>query len=1111
MKKKLIAAALAVLMTGSSMAVTASANTTGLPGYGSMYSSAYLQFQSYAQNATATATDTNGVMWALTSLYGMTTWIGIQMPTGLTGTVGTELISFSNYTSVVGKEIPTNAFGTKKNSDGTTTQVTYYRGANGWSENQYDLGTGTTASTATVTDGNSVTWTYSTYYGWRFIYNGTPYSASYYQNYTGKTLPTYGSTAYGYYGSDYYNAKTFYFNGTGWTEASTGTGVTGASVMVQDSNYVTWNYTSANGWTITYNGMTYSYTYYQSLTGKSLPTTGTTAIGRYSTDSTSTIRYFAFTGSGWTETTGSTGGLGGTGTTTGNYYINDDNGVRWELQNGTWYFRSTSGTYLPASLYLTYNSDLPGSAYAYTSTGTRVGLYTFNGTTWAPYSSSTGTGTTNSGWGSLNNPNIASSITDTNGYLWTKTNGKWYSSYSSNYTTDNPAKYIDNQGRVWVIYAGTSQWSKTSETASGSGTGSTTTTTNPNNLTTLVDTNGYTWTMYNYTWTSAYSSYYNTYTRPTYIDATGTIWTLNNNVWSVSTSTGTGTGTTTTITNPNSVTTVTDTKGYVWTKSGSTWSSSYSTYYASTGATPTFNGADGSVWYLINGTWQKLSGTGGGTVTDPGTTTPGTGTQVGEGYTQYVFNGKTYTIPTYTKILDPTSTLTNLPSGYTWWYNEGSYELIKVITSATGTTYETYPVPTVYELPSGYYYYATGDLENPWAISGYSYYNTYETSDITSIEITDYPVRTQEKGTTYQLKVEKELENADTGLNSILIYYSSDPSVATVDQNGLITFVGEGRCDIVVRAFLGTAETMVDVYGKVTEPVKPVEDVNPNTKTTVYDSKNYGWRLRDGVWTAVESATTYYEENELNPIHISAAGTTWYLDSDTQTWTKTKPANPFKLPTKKASDVFTDINENAWYADAVQFMYEWKTEADTPIMGGTSLTEWGPNGQLNRAQFVVMMARMAGVDLSKYTTEDFDDIDLNDASQAWYASAVAWASQNKIVNGKGEITVTDANGNKVVQNVFKPGDPITRAEACVILMRYAKEVKGDNIPTSYASIRFSDKNQVAVWAQEAVSVCDRLGFIDEHLLSGNKFNPNDAITRAEVASLIAAYAEYFGK
>ena len=122
----------------------------------------------------------------------------------------------------------------------------------------------------------------------------------------------------------------------------------------------------------------------------------------------------------------------------------------------------------------------------------------------------------------------------------------------------------------------------------------------------------------------------------------------------------------------------------------------------------------------------------------------------------------------------------------------------------------------------------------------------------------------------------------------------------------------------------------------------------------------------------------------------------------------------------------------------------------------------------------------------------------------WYGQAVAWATSEGIVNGKGAI---EGVGN----NCFCPSDVITREQACTILIRYAKEYAGKNIPLTYESIGFKDAANVSSWAQEAVSYCEQLGFLSGYLLDNNNFYPQDAATRADVATIISRYVARYGK
>ena len=116
------------------------------------------------------------------------------------------------------------------------------------------------------------------------------------------------------------------------------------------------------------------------------------------------------------------------------------------------------------------------------------------------------------------------------------------------------------------------------------------------------------------------------------------------------------------------------------------------------------------------------------------------------------------------------------------------------------------------------------------------------------------------------------------------------------------------------------------------------------------------------------------------------------------------------IPTALAAGgIFSDVPNGAWYADAVDYVYE------HGIMNGTSATTFSPNTPMTRAMLVTVLHRAAGSP-SAATGTAFSDV----PSGAYYTDAVAWASANGIVTGYG-------NGR------FGSNDPVSRAKIAAIL------------------------------------------------------------------------------
>ena len=112
---------------------------------------------------------------------------------------------------------------------------------------------------------------------------------------------------------------------------------------------------------------------------------------------------------------------------------------------------------------------------------------------------------------------------------------------------------------------------------------------------------------------------------------------------------------------------------------------------------------------------------------------------------------------------------------------------------------------------------------------------------------------------------------------------------------------------------------------------------------------------------------------------------------------------------------FTDIADNAWYADAVRYVYK------HGLMAGTSATTFAPDVTTSRSMIATILWRMAGSPVVNYAM-NFADV----PQDQWYSEAIRWAASEGIVGGYG-------NG------LFGTNDPITREQFAVMLYRFAQE------------------------------------------------------------------------
>ncbi len=154
--------------------------------------------------------------------------------------------------------------------------------------------------------------------------------------------------------------------------------------------------------------------------------------------------------------------------------------------------------------------------------------------------------------------------------------------------------------------------------------------------------------------------------------------------------------------------------------------------------------------------------------------------------------------------------------------------------------------------------------------------------------------------------------------------------------------------------------------------------------------------------------------------------------------------------------VFKDT-ANHWAKNAIGFVVE------KGIFSGTSATTFSPDAPMTRGMFVTVLGHIHGVDVSKYKTVSFTDVN---ASQ-YYAPYVAWAAKNGIVSGVGN-------------NKFAPDNTVTREQAATMLAKYRAFAGIDN----KASIQEKEGLADGLYTVEATALkenSDELSMSDQFL------------------------------
>ena len=172
---------------------------------------------------------------------------------------------------------------------------------------------------------------------------------------------------------------------------------------------------------------------------------------------------------------------------------------------------------------------------------------------------------------------------------------------------------------------------------------------------------------------------------------------------------------------------------------------------------------------------------------------------------------------------------------------------------------------------------------------------------------------------------------------------------------------------------------------------------------------------------------------------------------------------------------FADVNADDWFFPSVKYVYE------NNLFTGTG-KNFEPETTLTRGMMVTVLYRIAKPD------DDSADITFEDVEGGmWYSDAVAWAAENKIVNG-------------VSKNAFAPDMNITREQLVTIIYRFLLMNGFVNNEGTSIDDSFADADMISGYAKDAMEYAVSVGIIQGK--DSKHIAPLDEVTRAEAATII---------
>ena len=180
---------------------------------------------------------------------------------------------------------------------------------------------------------------------------------------------------------------------------------------------------------------------------------------------------------------------------------------------------------------------------------------------------------------------------------------------------------------------------------------------------------------------------------------------------------------------------------------------------------------------------------------------------------------------------------------------------------------------------------------------------------------------------------------------------------------------------------------------------------------------------------------------------------------------------------KAAVSSYTDVTPYTWYYDSAEYARE------NELFHDSDAEKFRGNDVATRGEMVYALWVANGAPMPTVPPE------FTDLTEDWYVPAIAWASENGLVEGYG-------NG------IFRPDQGMRREEFAVIMYRYAQYMGRDTERAANLS-SYSDAIEIADWAFVHMAWANAEGLITG--VTNTELRPRQPTTRAHVATIILRY------
>ena len=269
-----------------------------------------------------------------------------------------------------------------------------------------------------------------------------------------------------------------------------------------------------------------------------------------------------------------------------------------------------------------------------------------------------------------------------------------------------------------------------------------------------------------------------------------------------------------------------------------------------------------------------------------------------------------------------------------------------------------------------------------------------------------------------------------TGSTAKPTWTSSNEDVATVDENGNITFVGKGTATVKVKVN-GVVKNIPVTVKEATATPTPVPTVKPTDAPVINTeyTKPYASGYDDG---------SFLPNNNITRGELAAMIARLSYGDD--------------LPDGMYQASFPDVDSDAWFNKYIGYL------EDKDVLSGYEDGTFRPMDTITRGEISAVIARAQRYDLISYNGI-FTDVTEND----WAKDYIETLADKNIVSGYEDGT-------------FGPYSPLTRAEAVAIINRVLVE--------STPIVTFTPNDIAGHWAE-----ADILLAVNERMVGANAVVP----------------------